>query len=134
MNRGSQSYERYSRARRRHHQRQGDLGGSTSEHSGPKLRSSCDHCVCAVASARLGFLVRWPALPLLVHATDRKPQQPMSTTSATFDLTAHGITVTTVHHNLPSSALYEHAILFVTVLPLMLIGIFARAVLKMNFM
>jgi phosphoenolpyruvate carboxykinase (ATP) len=36
----------------------------------------------------------------------------MSTTPATFDLTAHGITVTTVHHNLPSSALYEHAILF----------------------
>jgi len=58
----------------------------------------------------------------------------MSTTPATFDLTAYGITVTTVHHNLPSSALYEHAILFVTVLPLMLIGIFARAVLKMNFM
>ena len=36
----------------------------------------------------------------------------MSTTPATFDLTAHGITVTTVHHNLPPSALYEHAILF----------------------
>ena len=36
----------------------------------------------------------------------------MSTTPATFDLTAHGITVTTVHHNLPPSTLYEHAILF----------------------
>ncbi len=34
----------------------------------------------------------------------------MSTTPPTFDLTAHGITVTTVHHNLPPSALYEHAI------------------------
>ena len=36
----------------------------------------------------------------------------MITTPATFDLTAHGITVTTVHHNLHTSALYEHAILF----------------------
>src|SRR5208282_167871 len=36
----------------------------------------------------------------------------MSTTLPTFDLTAHGITVTAVHHNLPASALYEHAILY----------------------
>src|SRR5258708_2142609 len=36
----------------------------------------------------------------------------MSTTPPTFDLTAHGITVTAVHHNLPASALYEQAILF----------------------
>jgi phosphoenolpyruvate carboxykinase (ATP) len=36
----------------------------------------------------------------------------MSTTPASFDLTAHGLTVTTVHHNLPASALYEHAIRF----------------------
>jgi ATP-dependent phosphoenolpyruvate carboxykinase len=36
----------------------------------------------------------------------------MSTTPPTFDLSVHGITVTTVHHNLPPSALYEHAILF----------------------
>ena len=34
----------------------------------------------------------------------------MSTTPATFDLTAHGLTVTEVHHNLSPSALYEHAI------------------------
>src|SRR5271165_182561 len=68
------------------------------------------HCVCAVAWAPLGF---WSAaLPRLIHPANRKPRQPMSTTPATFDLTAHGITVTTVHHNLPSSALYEHAILF----------------------
>ena len=36
----------------------------------------------------------------------------MSTTSATFDLTAHGLTVAEVHHNLSPSALYEHAIRF----------------------
>jgi phosphoenolpyruvate carboxykinase (ATP) len=36
----------------------------------------------------------------------------MSTTPVTFDLTAHGLTVATVHHNLPASALYEHAIRF----------------------
>src|SRR4051794_33549636 len=36
----------------------------------------------------------------------------MSTRSATFDLTAHGLTVTDVHHNLSPSALYEHAIRF----------------------
>jgi phosphoenolpyruvate carboxykinase (ATP) len=36
----------------------------------------------------------------------------MSTPPSPFDLTAHGITVTTVHHNLPASALYEHAIRF----------------------
>src|ERR1700736_5360486 len=36
----------------------------------------------------------------------------MSTPPAPFDLTAHGLTVTTVHHNLPASALYEHAIRF----------------------
>ena len=29
---------------------------------------------------------------------------------ASFDLTAHGLTVAEVHHNLPPSALYEHAI------------------------
>src|SRR6476660_2094626 len=29
-----------------------------------------------------------------------------------FDLTKHGLTVTEVHHNLPPSALYEHAIRF----------------------
>ena len=29
-----------------------------------------------------------------------------------FDLTTHGLTVTEVHHNLPPSALYEHAIRF----------------------
>ena len=29
-----------------------------------------------------------------------------------FDLTIHGLTVTEVHHNLPPSALYEHAIRF----------------------
>ena len=29
-----------------------------------------------------------------------------------FDLTAHGLSVTTVHHNLSPSALYEHAIRF----------------------
>ena len=33
-------------------------------------------------------------------------------TPVTFDLTAHGLTVTEVHHNLPPSALYEHAIRF----------------------
>src|SRR6187402_29649 len=33
-------------------------------------------------------------------------------TPSTFDLTAHGLTVTTVHHNLSPSALYEHAIRF----------------------
>jgi phosphoenolpyruvate carboxykinase (ATP) len=36
----------------------------------------------------------------------------MSTTPVAFDLTAHGLTVTTVHHNLPTSALYEYAIRF----------------------
>src|SRR5678810_161735 len=37
----------------------------------------------------------------------------MSTpSSASFDLSAHGLTVTTVHHNLSPSALYEHAIRF----------------------
>ena len=36
----------------------------------------------------------------------------MSTTPAPFDLTAHGLTVAIVHHNLPASALYEHAIRF----------------------
>jgi hypothetical protein len=34
------------------------------------------------------------------------------TIPASFDLTAHGLTVTEVHHNLPPSALYEHAIRF----------------------
>ena len=33
-----------------------------------------------------------------------------TTTPASFDLTAHGLTVAEVHHNLPPSALYEHAI------------------------
>src|SRR6201995_1379203 len=36
----------------------------------------------------------------------------MSTPPAPFDLTAHGLTVTIVHHNLPASTLYEHAIRF----------------------
>jgi phosphoenolpyruvate carboxykinase (ATP) len=36
----------------------------------------------------------------------------MTTTSATFDLSAHGLMVTEVHHYLPPSALYEHAIRF----------------------
>jgi phosphoenolpyruvate carboxykinase (ATP) len=36
----------------------------------------------------------------------------MSTTPVTFNLAAHGLTVATVHHNLPTSALYEHAIRF----------------------
>src|SRR5689334_6512365 len=35
--------------------------------------------------------------------------RPMSTSSS-FDLSAHGLTVATVHHNLPPSELYEHAI------------------------
>src|SRR3954471_21804638 len=35
----------------------------------------------------------------------------MSTTS-NFDLTPHGLTVGQVHHNLPPSGLYEHAIRF----------------------
>ncbi|MGB7836484.1 MAG: phosphoenolpyruvate carboxykinase (ATP), partial [Terrimicrobiaceae bacterium] len=35
-----------------------------------------------------------------------------TTTPASFDLTAHGLTVTEVHHNLSPSALYEHAIRF----------------------
>src|SRR5271165_6518984 len=59
------------------------------------------HCVCAVSWAPLGF---WSAaLPRLIHPANRKPQQPMSTSPPTFDLTGYGITVTTVHHNLPSS-------------------------------
>src|SRR4249919_2190034 len=44
-----------------------------------------------------------------VHSAQRKPHPRMSTPSA-FDLTAHGLTVTTVHHNLSPSQLYEHAI------------------------
>ena len=36
----------------------------------------------------------------------------MSTPPSSFDLTAHGLTVAAVHHNLPASALYEHAIRF----------------------
>src|ERR1700735_2093854 len=36
----------------------------------------------------------------------------MSTPPRSFDLTAHGLTVATVHHNLSASALYEHAIRF----------------------
>src|SRR6186997_2446795 len=36
----------------------------------------------------------------------------MSTTSATFDLSEQGLTVTEVYHNLAPSALYEHAIRF----------------------
>ena len=36
----------------------------------------------------------------------------MNTTTKSFDLTAHGLTVTEVHHNLAPSALYEHAIRF----------------------
>src|SRR3954447_22798600 len=39
-----------------------------------------------------------------------KIRQPMNSTPATFDLTAHGLTVTEVYHNLSPSALYEHAI------------------------
>src|SRR6187401_661880 len=35
-----------------------------------------------------------------------------SNTPATFDLSAHGLAVTEVHHNLSPSALYEHAIRF----------------------
>ena len=34
----------------------------------------------------------------------------MSTQAASCDLSAHGLTVATVHHNLSPSALYEHAI------------------------
>ena len=48
----------------------------------------------------------------LIHPDSEKPRQPMSTPPAPFDLTAHGLTVTTVHRNLSASALYEHAIRF----------------------
>jgi phosphoenolpyruvate carboxykinase (ATP) len=34
------------------------------------------------------------------------------TNPASFELASHGLTVTQVHHNLPPSALYEHAIRF----------------------
>ena len=63
-------------------------------------------------SAANGTLVLLPALPRLVHPASRKPHQTMSTTPATFDLTAHGLTVADVHRNLSPSALYEHAIRF----------------------
>lgn len=36
----------------------------------------------------------------------------MNTTAKSFHLTAHRLTVTEVHRNLPPSALYEHAIRF----------------------
>jgi hypothetical protein len=36
----------------------------------------------------------------------------MNTPPAPFDLTAHGLSVSTIHHNLSASALYEHAIRF----------------------
>jgi phosphoenolpyruvate carboxykinase (ATP) len=36
----------------------------------------------------------------------------MNTPPVPFDLTAHGLSVSTVHHNLSASALYEHAIRF----------------------
>jgi glucan phosphorylase len=35
-----------------------------------------------------------------------------ATNLASFDLAAHGLTVTEVHHNLPPNALHEHAIRF----------------------
>jgi phosphoenolpyruvate carboxykinase (ATP) len=36
----------------------------------------------------------------------------MNTPPVPFDLTAHGLSVSNVHHNLSASALYEHAIRF----------------------
>jgi hypothetical protein len=35
-----------------------------------------------------------------------------TTTPAAFSLSAHGLTVAEIHHNLAPSALYEHAIRF----------------------
>jgi hypothetical protein len=58
------------------------------------------HCVALLL--RLHYGSGPPTLPRLVDPANRKSPQPMSTPSAPFDLTAHGLTVTTVHHNLLS--------------------------------
>ena len=58
----------------------------------------------ALAAASLGASVTRPKSQAF--------REMNSAVHSSFDLSAHGLTVTEVHHNLPPSALYEHAIRF----------------------